>query len=148
MSDAERDAVAEFLQVHYTAGRLTHDELGARVEAAYRSRWRSQLLTLTRDLPPVEQSPPPQRRSPRLAMAAVTLLTLVALAALVSGLPDELQILLAVLVVPMLVALSVIIVPFVLLVAAIRWVTDRLSGASRVLVSPPDALVRGRARPR
>ena len=113
MSDAERDAVAEFLQAHYTAGRLTHDELGARVELAYRSRWRSQLLSLTRDLPPVERPAAPARRlRPRFVLTATLVLTLVAVAALLSELPDELQLLFVVLVIPMLVALSVIIVPF------------------------------------
>lgn len=152
MSDAERDAVAEFLQAHYTAGRLTHDELGARVELAYRSRWRSQLLSLTRDLPPVERpAAPARRRRPRFVLTATLVLTLVAVAALLSELPDELQLLFVVLVIPMLVALSVIIVPFVLLLAGIRWTVDRLTGATRALAPPPraaDAWLRGPARPR
>jgi hypothetical protein len=137
VSDAERDSVADFLQAHYTAGRLTHDELGARIDATYGSRWRSQLLDLTRDLPPVPPpAAPPRRRTPRLVVAATLVLTVVVLAALVSGLPDELQLLLVVLVVPMLVALAVIVVPFVLLIAMIRWAVDKLAGSTRALTPP------------
>lgn len=147
VSDAERDAVADFLQVHYTAGRLTHDELSARLDATYRSRWRSELLRLSVDLPPVPRAPEPapaKRRSPRMVMLAVLVLTIAACGAFVAQLPDELQILLAVFVVPMLIALAVIVVPFMLLIAGIRWLTDKVGTA----LAPSDPWVGSRVGPR
>lgn len=50
-SDAERRDVAEVLQRHYAAGRLTLTELDERVSAAYAARTREQLLALLADLP-------------------------------------------------------------------------------------------------
>lgn len=60
-SDAERDNVAEALQGHYTAGRLTVAELDERVAAAYAAITRAQLAALLADLPaePTEQTDQP-----------------------------------------------------------------------------------------
>ena len=58
-SDAERERVAEVLQQHYGAGRLSNEDLSDRVEAAYAARTVSELDAVTADLPPSE---PPTRR--------------------------------------------------------------------------------------
>ncbi|MGZ4202652.1 MAG: DUF1707 SHOCT-like domain-containing protein [Thermoleophilaceae bacterium] len=51
-SDAEREAVAERLRDAAAEGRLTTDELGERVEAAYKAQTTAELEPLTADLPP------------------------------------------------------------------------------------------------
>ncbi len=51
LSDAERDAVADRLGDHYAAGRLTHDELRARLDAAWDARTRGDLPPIFADLP-------------------------------------------------------------------------------------------------
>lgn len=58
-SDVERHDVAEALQQHYAAGRLTLAELDERVTAAYAAVTRGQLATLLADLPsdPTAASP-------------------------------------------------------------------------------------------
>jgi hypothetical protein len=50
-SDAERQGLTALLERHYTAGRLTLDELDERVAVAYAARTREQLAALTTDLP-------------------------------------------------------------------------------------------------
>src|SRR5215469_9031730 len=50
-SDAERDATVERLREAAAAGRLTLEELADRIEAASGAVMRSDLITLTRDLP-------------------------------------------------------------------------------------------------
>jgi hypothetical protein len=50
-SDAEREAVARRLRVHHVAGRLTLDELGARVARAYAAQTPDELASLVADLP-------------------------------------------------------------------------------------------------
>jgi class 3 adenylate cyclase len=66
-SDADRDRVAGVLRDHYSAGRLTDEEMSERVETAYRVRTVAELDTLTADLPTsrVEAPPPPARAHPR-----------------------------------------------------------------------------------
>ena len=51
VSDGARDRVVKRLGRAFLKGRLTADELDARVERAYGSRTRGELRTLTRDLP-------------------------------------------------------------------------------------------------
>src|SRR4051812_18740938 len=51
VSDAERERTAGLLRGHFSAGRLSDDELSERVEAAYRARTRAELDALTDDLP-------------------------------------------------------------------------------------------------
>jgi class 3 adenylate cyclase len=53
-SDADRERVAELLREHFSAGRLSDDDLSERVEAVYGVRTMSELAALTADLP----SPP------------------------------------------------------------------------------------------
>ncbi|WP_236074324.1 DUF1707 SHOCT-like domain-containing protein [Streptomyces tardus] len=50
-SDADRDAIAERLRDGYAEGRLTTEEFEERLEAAYASRTRGELVPLVRDLP-------------------------------------------------------------------------------------------------
>jgi hypothetical protein len=62
-SDAEREAVVERLRAHFAEGRLDHDELEERVEAAYRAKMRSELDGLLRDLPAPPSEPTPSTTS-------------------------------------------------------------------------------------
>jgi hypothetical protein len=62
VSDAERDRVALVLRDACAEGRLTLDELAARVGDAYAAKTAGELEAVTRDLPP---APPPQRRRRR-----------------------------------------------------------------------------------
>ena len=50
-SDADRDAAADLLNAAFAEGRLTVDEHGQRLEAAYAARTWQQLHRLTADLP-------------------------------------------------------------------------------------------------
>ncbi|MFB7948314.1 DUF1707 domain-containing protein [Kitasatospora phosalacinea] len=50
-SDADRERVADLLRDAYAEGRLTADEHGERIEAAYNARTFGELEPLTRDLP-------------------------------------------------------------------------------------------------
>jgi hypothetical protein len=58
-SDAEREGVVSDLRTHATDGRLSVDELGERVEAAYGARTRRELVAVVEDLPH------PRRTRPR-----------------------------------------------------------------------------------
>jgi hypothetical protein len=51
IGDADREAVAAALREHFAQGRLTLDELLARVEAAFTAATRSEISRVTRDLP-------------------------------------------------------------------------------------------------
>ena len=53
VGDAERDAAAAQLREHYTAGRLTLDELNERLDQAFAARTQADLNAVTRDLPHV-----------------------------------------------------------------------------------------------
>lgn len=130
VSDAEREAVAEFLTQHYAEGRLTDAELSERVSAAYDARRESQLGALIRDLPPIEAPQPPARRLRRLRTPALTAFALVAAVLVLSALPTELSILFVALTVPMLIALSLVIVPAALTLWAFGWLAQAL-GRSR-----------------
>jgi hypothetical protein len=54
VSDAERDHVARQLRDHCAVGRISIDELDARLEAVYGATVRAQLARATLDLPPDE----------------------------------------------------------------------------------------------
>ena len=85
-SDLDRERAVEFLKAHYAAGRLQHDELAPRSDAAYRAVAISELDWLTADLPGPRR--PPQRRRRR--GAALTAVALFALfLALLVVLPPE-----------------------------------------------------------
>src|SRR5271155_3348237 len=51
IGDAEREAAAASLREHYAQGRLTLEEFNERLDAALKATMRSQLSSLTRDLP-------------------------------------------------------------------------------------------------
>jgi len=50
-SDEEREQVVAQLREHYGTGRLTEDELSARIDHAYAARTHAELDVLTHDLP-------------------------------------------------------------------------------------------------
>jgi class 3 adenylate cyclase len=62
-SDGDRERVVELLRRHYSAGRLSADDLDERVEAAYGARTDSDLEALTADLPSGRGPAAPRRRS-------------------------------------------------------------------------------------
>ena len=57
-SDLDRERAVEFLKAHYAAGRLQHDELASRCDAAYRAVAISELDWLTSDLPALVRPAP------------------------------------------------------------------------------------------
>jgi Domain of unknown function (DUF1707) len=82
-SDAERAAVTERLSAHAAAGRLSVDELGARLEAAGAAVFAHDLDALERDLPgpasagTPRRSGPPRRLGPPLLLLPVLAVALV-----------------------------------------------------------------------
>ncbi|MGH2584968.1 MAG: DUF1707 SHOCT-like domain-containing protein [Dehalococcoidia bacterium] len=62
-SDTEREQTAEALKQHFLDGRLTSDEYGERLDAAYTARTRAALHALLDDLPPVA-GPEPEPHVP------------------------------------------------------------------------------------
>jgi hypothetical protein len=62
-SDAERERTATLLREHCAAGRLTPEELGERLDAAYDARTLGDLDALVRDLPAAGPPAPPRRRA-------------------------------------------------------------------------------------
>ena len=71
-SDRDREQVVLRLKAHYADGRLAHDELAARSEAAYRAVWVRELQWLLSDLPREVR-----RRRPRPPVALVPLAILI-----------------------------------------------------------------------
>jgi hypothetical protein len=67
VGDAERRQVADALQQHFVAGRLTSEELTERVERAMAARTRGDLAALQQDLPPLAPvaAPEPSAAAPR-----------------------------------------------------------------------------------
>ena len=59
-SDAEREAAVERLRTGAGEGRLEHEELERRVQAAYTARTRTELEAVTADLPPPPPAPRPR----------------------------------------------------------------------------------------
>ena len=71
-SDLDRERAVEFLKAHYAAGRLQHDELALRSDAAYRAV--AALRARLADLRPARpRSAAPRRRRSPVAAAAVML---------------------------------------------------------------------------
>jgi len=133
-SDTDREAVAEFLKRHYTAGRLTEDEFDARVDAAYAAVGLSQLDRLVGDLPAHPPAPPARRSSVRPVAACLTAAVLaVAVATVV---PPEAWAMLLVLALPLLLfagmalmMLAPVAIPVVLLV----WLVHAMKRAAAPL---------------
>jgi Domain of unknown function (DUF1707) len=65
-SDAEREDVSRQLSAHAAAGRLTPEELGERLDAAYAARTHGELMRLLEDLP---AAPAPRAEDPARAVA-------------------------------------------------------------------------------
>lgn len=57
VSDEQRDRAVQQLRDHYTAGRLTEDELSDRVQSAFRAKTAGDLQSLLEDLPALPLSP-------------------------------------------------------------------------------------------
>jgi hypothetical protein len=80
-SDLDRERAVEFLKANYAAGRLQHDELAWRSDAAYRAVRLAELDWLASDLPAVV--PPARRRRvpllPLLVLGALVVVLLMAL---------------------------------------------------------------------
>ena len=131
VSDDEREAVAGFLKGHYAAGRLTEDELDARVAAVYRARYDSQLVALTADLPALPEPFAAPDRMARLRPLVVTVVALVCLVVLAGAIPPELWALFFLLVVPMLLMIVAMFAPFVLPVLGIAWLARVISRPRR-----------------
>ena len=81
-SDLDRERAVEFLKAHYAAGRLQHDELAMRSDAAYRAVALSELDWLTADLPALVRAPRRGRRGPTITAVVICAL-LVALLVIV-----------------------------------------------------------------
>jgi len=60
-SDEQRERAATDIREHFAAGRLSEDELGDRVQAAYAARTQGELSTLLADLPRLPASPAQQK---------------------------------------------------------------------------------------
>jgi hypothetical protein len=70
-SDAEREDVSRQLSAHAAAGRLTPEELGERLDAAYAARTHGELMRLLDDLPaaPAARGEDPARAVARRRLA-------------------------------------------------------------------------------
>ena len=126
-SDDEREAVADFLKGHYAAGRLTEDELSARVAATYRARYDSELVRLTADLPALPEPVAPPQRLSRVKPVVATAAGLGGLVVVAEAVPPELWALFLALVLPMLIMIVAMFAPFVLPVLGIAWIARALS---------------------
>ena len=83
IGDAERSAVCEELSVHYAAGRLTDEELDARVSAAVAARTWGELRPLVGDLPSAAPVRPTAVAVPNRSSTPWSALDVLALVALV-----------------------------------------------------------------
>jgi uncharacterized membrane protein len=134
VSDADRDAAVDFLNRHYAAGRLTDDELSARIDAAYRARYDSQLHALTDDLPGLSPAGPiAAARSQRpLGTAAAVGAVAVGGVAVASVMPPEVWAMLLGLGLPLLMMLLFTVAPLALPVLAFLWIARALGGSGHV----------------
>ncbi len=80
-SDAERTEVADRLSRHFADGRLDQVEFKARLDRAMGATIRGDLVGLFDDLPPLpDESPPPRRHRPLLALLVLAVLAAVVVA--------------------------------------------------------------------
>ena len=140
VSDADREAVAEFLKAHFLEGRLTEDELDARVHAAYRAQRESELVALTDDLPLLPTPAPEQPRASRVRPVLLALAALVATAYVVDAVPAEMMVLFLAITVPMLLMLAAMLTPLAVGALAVMAVVRAVRGAGprqHTFVAPP-----------
>ena len=85
IGDRERAETADRLSAHTAAGRLTLDELEARLEQVHAAVHAADLAVVVADLPaPAPRSRPARRPAPQLPVALVVLLVAVLLSAAVA----------------------------------------------------------------
>jgi hypothetical protein len=127
ISDADREAVVEFIKRHYAVGRLSDAEMSARVDAAYAARYESQLERLTWDLPDLPPERALARRPAARALGPAAALGGLAVGgvAVASLLPPELWAML----VPLVLMLLFTVAPLAVPVLAVLWLVRGL-GAS------------------
>ena len=84
-ADTDRERVADLLQRHTAAGRLSLDEYEQRVAGAWQARTVGELAALTADLPADQPNPGAGHRPPVATIAAgLALVSLVVLAGLLA----------------------------------------------------------------
>ncbi len=137
ISDADREAASDFLKRHYAAGRLSEDELSARVDAVYRARSESQLVRLTQDLPYLpEPVSPPARRLPRVGPPATAVAAAVLFVVVAAGLPADVWAPLVALGLPIILMLLFTLAPLAVPVLGFLWIARLMAGPRR-LEQPP-----------
>ncbi len=120
-SDADRESAVDFLKAHYTAGRLSREELDARVHDAYAAVGLSRLDALTADLPTLPVAPAPRRGGagrPLLGALAVLVLIFAAL----SLAPPEAWLTLIALGIPLVLMAGFFIAPLAIPIAIVAWI--------------------------
>jgi hypothetical protein len=122
-SDADREAAVEFIKRHYAVGRLSDDEMSARVDAVYAARYESQLEQLTWDLPALPPEGALARRplASRVGPAAAVGGLAVGGAAVATVMPPELLAALMGLGLPLLLMALFTIAPVALPILALLW---------------------------
>ena len=126
-SDLDRERAVEFLKTHYAAGRLRHDELAWRTDAAYRAVTLSHLDRLTADLPAFAPRPPARRRVSPVALALIALCAV----ALLVAVPPETWVLGLFLFVPFAVLACILLAPIALPLLLLAWLAHLISRATR-----------------
>jgi hypothetical protein len=132
-SEADREQTAAFLNHHCAQGRLSLQELSARVDAAYRAVGLSELERLTNDLPgsPFAPAAPSRgaldrrRLSPGLGLALMAL----AFIAFAAAVPADVWAPLLVLAVPLVATLLFTVLPFAVPVLVVAWMLRSLTRA-------------------
>ena len=141
VSDVERDSAVDFLKEHYAAGRLDEREFDARVDAAHRAQFESQLVRLTADLPAVRTALPQRRRS--LGGAGVTAAVALGAVAFIAMVPGEIWAPLLTLLLPLAMMLFFFLGPVLLPVLAFFGIARALGGPqrrARAQLPPPSGL--------
>lgn len=85
VSDAERQATADQLKAHFTAGRLDMDEYDERLQRALSARTGRDLHDLMRDLPSESTAPTQPPRPRPLFVPALIAITVLAVLTMASG---------------------------------------------------------------
>jgi hypothetical protein len=125
-SDLDRERVVEFLKAHYADGRLQHDELAWRSDAAYRAVGLSELDRLTADLP-ARVAPRRRRRFP--LVTAVLLCALVV--ALLVVVPPEAWVALFFIAAIMGLVGFLFVAPIAVPVLLLAWIVHLIARATR-----------------